>query len=65
MDSHQDPGTVGKILGSGKVIAVVGLSDKKDRPSYEVAEHLQNQGYTIVPVNPRISEVLGLKILLR
>lgn len=58
---HQDPVTVKKILNINKVIAVVGLSDKKDRPSYEVAEFLQSQGHTIVPVNPRITEVLGEK----
>lgn len=61
ISSHQDPATVKKILNINKVIAVVGLSDKKDRPSYEVAEYLQSLGHTIVPVNPRITEVLGEK----
>ena len=40
---------------------MVGLSDKPDRPSYRVAEYLQQSGYKIIPVNPRISEVLGEK----
>jgi uncharacterized protein len=47
------------ILESAKTIAVVGLSSKRDRPSYGVAEYLQKQGYRIIPVNPNEAEVLG------
>lgn len=35
-----------------KVVAVVGLSPKPERPSHYVAEYLKENGYTIVPVNP-------------
>lgn len=35
-----------------KTIAIVGLSDKPDRPSYRVATYLQERGFTIIPVNP-------------
>jgi predicted CoA-binding protein len=42
-------------------IAVVGLSDKPDRPSYQVARYLQEQGYRIIPVNPGVASVLGEK----
>ncbi len=49
------------ILENNKVIAVVGLSDKPDRPSYRVAHYLQQNGYRIIPVNPAIKEVLGEK----
>ena len=49
------------LLRSSRVIAVVGLSGKKFRPSYGVAEYMQAQGYRIIPVNPNEAEVLGEK----
>jgi predicted CoA-binding protein len=47
------------LLGDVHTIAVVGLSSKPNRPSFEVARYLQEHGYRIVPVNPRETEVLG------
>ena len=47
------------LLGEVHTIAVVGLSSKPGRPSYEVARYLQTHGYRIVPVNPNETEVLG------
>lgn len=35
-----------------KTIAIVGLSDKSDRPSYKVAEYLISKGFIIIPINP-------------
>jgi hypothetical protein len=52
---------VKRILQPPKTIAVVGLSDKPDRESHEIAAYLQAQGYRIIPVNPRIKETLGEK----
>jgi predicted CoA-binding protein len=46
-------------LRSARTIAVVGLSGKRFRPSYGVAEYMQKAGYRIVPVNPHESQVLG------
>ena len=48
-----------KILHDYRVVAVVGLSEKPDRPSYRVAQYLQEHGYRIVPVNPGCREILG------
>ena len=47
------------ILGEARTVAVVGLSSKPWRDSYEVAEYLQGKGYRIIPINPKETEVLG------
>ncbi|WP_342431521.1 CoA-binding protein [Neobacillus sp. FSL H8-0543] len=52
---------IGAILKKSKRIAVVGLSDKPDRTSYMVTEVMQKAGYEIIPVNPTVDEVLGVK----
>jgi len=44
-------------LNSAKTIAVIGLSDNPNRPSYQVAQYLLNRGYTIIPINPNITSV--------
>lgn len=48
-----------QLLKDTQVIAVVGLSDKPSRPSYDVARYMQQAGYKIIPVNPQCSEILG------
>lgn len=55
---------IAEILRSVNTIALVGASDKKDRPSYEVMEYLLEQGYTIIPVSPKLAGqmLLGQKV---
>ncbi len=53
------------LLRSSRVIAVVGLSSKRFRPSFGVAEYMQREGYRIIPVNPNETEVLGEKAYAR
>ena len=50
---------ISEILHTSRTIAVVGLSGKRYRPSYGVAEYLKRSGYRIIPVNPLETEVLG------
>ena len=52
---------ISEILHDFRTIAVVGLSAKRYRPSYGVAEYMQRAGYRIIPVNPNVDEVLGEK----
>lgn len=48
-----------QILSTIETIAVVGISDKLNRPSHTVPAYLQQNGYRIIPVNPNVVEVLG------
>lgn len=43
------------LLESARTIAVVGASDRPDRPSYGVMKRLQDHGYRVIPVNPQIT----------
>ncbi|MED3995760.1 CoA-binding protein [Peribacillus frigoritolerans] len=52
---------MGKMLKKSKRIAVVGLSDNPERTSYMVSKAMQDSGYEIIPVNPAVAEVLGVK----
>ncbi len=46
--------TIPKILHNSQTIAIVGLSEKPDRPSFDVATYLREHGYTIIPINPNL-----------
>jgi uncharacterized protein len=50
-----------EILRKYRIVAVVGLSSNAERPSHRVARYLKQQGYRIIPVNPRETDVLGEK----
>ncbi len=52
---------IDRILTEARTVAVVGISDKPDRPSHVVARYLKERGYRIIPVNPALKEVLGEK----
>ena len=51
----------GEGAGTPRSLAVIGLSDRPDRPSHYVSAYLQEQGYTVYPVNPALETVLGVR----
>ncbi|MBE7513022.1 MAG: CoA-binding protein [Anaerolineales bacterium] len=60
-ERYQDPGIIRTILSTAKTIAMVGLSPKSERPSHFVASYLKSEGYRVIPVNPKATEILGEK----
>ncbi len=52
---------IDRILAESKTIAVVGVSERPDRPSHVVARYLKGRGYRLIPVNPNLVEFLGEK----
>ena len=52
------------ILKHHRTVAVVGLSPKPHRDSYEIASYMQRQGWRIIPINPaaQVTEILGEKV---
>ena len=55
-----EPGLIREMLAL-KSLAVLGLSDRPDRPSHSVSAYMQQHGYRLHPVNPAIASVLGEK----
>lgn len=58
---NPSPEQIRGLLNSSKVIAVVGLSSNPERPSHNIGRYLMEKGYSVIPVNPNETEVLGEK----
>jgi uncharacterized protein len=50
-----DAQDIADLLNETRTIALVGISDRPDRPSYGVMKTLQDHGYRVLPVNPQIA----------
>jgi predicted CoA-binding protein len=60
--SAQTPDEIKAILQQSKNVAIVGISNKEDRASYQVAKYLkESTHFNLYFVNPVIDEVLGQK----
>jgi len=49
------PEDIAQLLTETRTIALIGASDRPDRPSYNVMRVLQEWGYRVLPVNPQIT----------
>jgi predicted CoA-binding protein len=58
---YQDVGQINHLLESARTIAVVGLSSDRQKASFFVAGYLKDEGYRIVPVNPKADMILDEK----
>jgi len=61
MSPLSEAATIRQLLAQTRTVAVVGLSPKTHRDSFEVARYMQAQGWRIVPINPNATEILGEK----
>jgi hypothetical protein len=59
MDISDDRDRLRELLSSARTIAVVGASDKPDRPSHQVGAYLISAGYDVIPVNPTRTVIFG------
>jgi uncharacterized protein len=55
-----EPATIDEMLHRARTIAVMGMSDKTWRASYNIGRYLHQHGYRVLPVNPAIESVMGL-----
>lgn len=60
MSTPDEAAAVDRILDRYRTFAVIGASPSPDRPSHGVMKVLQRHGYTVIPVNPKAGQVLGL-----
>ena len=63
--SYQDPAVIKRVLAKSKYIAVVGHSPKPQRPSYQVAHYMRQQGLIVYPVHPAAKEIDGQRCYAR
>jgi uncharacterized protein len=61
---NYDDNYIRGILNTVKTIAMVGASEKENRPSYFAFKYLLERGYTMIPVNPGHAghDILGQRI---
>jgi predicted CoA-binding protein len=60
LEDYQDPDVIRTVLNQ-PTVAIVGLSANELRASNFVGRYLQIRGYEVIPVNPRETEILGVK----
>lgn len=59
------PDPIRELLAGVRTIAVVGWSPDRSRPSARIAGYLQRAGYRVIPVNPTVAAVDGIRSFAR
>ena len=54
-----DSRLIDEMLRSARTIAVLGMSNKPDRASYNIGRYLAAHGYRVLPVNPVLQQIDG------
>ena len=62
MFRNPEPQAIKALLENAKMIAVVGVSPRPERPSHRIAMRLIDWGYDVIPVRPGLQKLLGLKV---
>lgn len=60
-ERFQNTKAIQEILATAKTIAIVGMSTELTKASNMVGSYLMDEGFTVIPVNPRATEILGQK----
>ena len=60
-ERYQNAKSIQDVLATAKTIAIVGISTETTKPSNMVGSYLMDEGFTVIPVNPRATEILGQK----
>lgn len=55
----ESDGVLRALLGSAKTVAVVGIKDREGEDAFRIPRYLQQAGYRVLPVNPKLESVLG------
>ena len=58
-ERYQGAKSIQDVLATAKTIAIVGMSTETTKPSNMVGSYLMDEGFTVIPVNPRATEILG------
>ena len=60
-ERFQNAKEIQDVLATAEVVAIVGMSTELTKPSNMVGSYLMDEGFTVIPVNPRATEILGQK----
>jgi predicted CoA-binding protein len=55
----EDDGRLRELMGSARTVAVLGIKAGAADDAFRVPRYLQEAGYRILPINPKLDSVLG------